>query len=66
MTRDFYFSLILLIFCVFAIVYLYKQIRTDWKDHSKRGHNIVFIIAIIGGGLGAFVGAYRVALELIR
>lgn len=64
MTRDFYSAFILLVFCVFSSVYLYKQIRKDWKDLTKRGHNIVFMVAVACAVLGAFVGAYRVILEL--
>ena len=64
MTRDFYYASILLVFCIFTCIYLFRQVKRDWKDLTKRGHNIVFIIAIACGVLGAIVGAYRVILEL--
>ena len=59
-----------LAFAVFALcaiagtIHLTRKVRREWSDMTKRGVNIVFIIAIACGLFVAGISIYRVAIDM--
>lgn len=52
------------IFSVIGEIHLARVLKRDWQDRSKRGNNIVFIVAMIFGALVFFASAYKIIISI--
>lgn len=52
------------IFSLVAEMHLARVLKKDWHDRAKRGNNIVFIVAMMFGGLVLFASAYKVFISV--
>lgn len=51
------------IFSLVAEVHLARVLKKDWHDRSKRGNNIVFIVAMMFGYLVLFASSYKILIS---